>query len=151
MYGVLHPDLVQQRWMVFVAYIILCWLLAAVVLFANRITPYFEQFAAFVVIVGLIVTVIVCAVMPHVNGQPYASNAFVWSDWVNVTGYSSDGFAFLLGMLNGSFAVGTPDVTSHLAEEIPRYGNHPNTTNRMFADSMLDHRSISHAPCSLNT
>lgn len=120
MYGVTHPELAQQPWMVFVTYFILCWLLAAVVLFANRITPYLEQFAAFVVVAGLIVTMIVCAVMPHVNGQPYASNAFVWSDWVNVTGYSSDGFAFLLGMLNGAFAVGTPDVTSHLAEEIPR-------------------------------
>lgn len=102
MYGVQHPELAQQRWMVFVAYIILCWLLAAVVIFANKVTPYLEQFAALIVVVGLFVTVVVCAVMPHVNGTPYASDAFVWSDWVNITGYSSNGFAFLLGKLNAS-------------------------------------------------
>jgi choline transport protein len=27
---------------------------------------------------------------------------------------------FFLGMLNGAFAVGTPDVITHLAEEIPQ-------------------------------
>lgn len=143
MYAVTHRGLVAERWMVFVAYLILCWLSAAIVLFANKVTPYLQQFAALVVIVGLFVTMIVCAVMPHVNGTPYASNSFVWSDWVNLTGYSSNGMAFLLGkssrpefveahtnalsvftgMLNGSFAVGPADVTSHLAEEIPRSVN----------------------------
>ncbi|MCJ1230173.1 hypothetical protein MMC12_006845 [Toensbergia leucococca] len=56
--------------------------------------------------------------MPHVNGIPYATNSFVWRDLENSTGYSSDGFVFALGMLNGAFTVGTPDVVSHLAEEI---------------------------------
>ena len=88
--------------MVIIVYLILTWLCTAFVVFANRLTPYCEQFGAFCVVVGLLTTVIVCAVMPHVNDQPYASNAFVWSDWQNATGYSSDGFAFLLGMLNGA-------------------------------------------------
>jgi hypothetical protein len=26
-------------------------------------------------------------------------------------------------MLNGAFAVGTPDVITHLAEEVPKYAN----------------------------
>ncbi|CAL3967810.1 unnamed protein product, partial [Diplocarpon coronariae] len=49
----------------------------------------------------------------------YARSAFVWADWSNQTGYSSDGFVFCAGMLNGAYAVGTPDCVSHLAEEIP--------------------------------
>lgn len=58
--------------------------------------------------------------MPHVNSQPYASTSTIWSAWDNETGYSSDGFAFLLGMLNGAYSVGTPDVVTHLAEEVPK-------------------------------
>lgn len=59
--------------------------------------------------------------MPHVNNQPYASNSFVWKDWQNDTGWSSNGFVFCLGMLNAAFAVCAPDIPSHLAEEIPKF------------------------------
>lgn len=38
---------------------------------------------------------------------------------MNLTGYSNDGFVFLMGMLNSAYAVGTPDCVSHLAEETP--------------------------------
>jgi choline transport protein len=72
------------------------------------------------VIVGVIITILVCAIMPHTKGTAYASTAFVWREWENETGYTSNGFVFCLGMLNGAFAVGTPDVITHLAEEIPR-------------------------------
>ncbi|KAA8571196.1 hypothetical protein EYC84_000532 [Monilinia fructicola] len=64
-----------------------------------------------------IITIVVCAVMP--SGTGHATHAFVWADWANGTGYSSNGFVFLAGMLNGAYAVGTPDCVSHLAEEIP--------------------------------
>jgi len=53
-------------------------------------------------------------------GDGHASTAFVWRDWQNQTGYTSDGFVFLAGMLNGAYAVRTPDCISHLAEEILR-------------------------------
>jgi choline transport protein len=57
---------------------------------------------------------------PHTTGSGYADSAFVWGDWNNQTGYTSDGFVFLASMLNGAYAVGTPGCVSHLAEEIPR-------------------------------
>ena len=57
--------------------------------------------------------------MPGRNGRPpLAPSAFVWKDWTAEIGYP-DGFVFVAGMLNGAYSVGTPDVTSHLAEEIP--------------------------------
>lgn len=59
------------------------------------------------------------AVMPGRGGRPgHASSAFVWKDWNADIGYPS-GFVFVAGMLNGAFSVGTPDTTTHLAEEIP--------------------------------
>lgn len=86
----------------------------------NRALPSLEAIGGFLVLAGVFVTIIVCAVMPHVNGQRYSANSFVWRDWQNGTGYGSNGFIFCLGMLNGAFAVGTPDIISHMAEEVPR-------------------------------
>lgn len=73
----------------------------------------------FLIVAGAFVTILVCAIMPSTTGSGYASNATVWSDWVNTTGYTSNGFVFLAGMLNGAYAIGGVDVTTHLSEEIP--------------------------------
>lgn len=57
--------------------------------------------------------------MPGRGGRPgHASSSFVWTEWSADIGYPN-GFVFVAGMLNGAFSVGTPDTTTHLAEEIP--------------------------------
>jgi choline transport protein len=61
----------------------------------------------------------VCAIMPSQTGYGYATNAFVWTDFTNLTGWSSNGFVFLMGILNGAYAIGTPDGVCHMCEEIP--------------------------------
>lgn len=50
--------------------------------------------------------------------KTHASSAFVWSDFQNLTGWSN-GVAFLTGVLNGAFTIGTPDAVTHMAEELP--------------------------------
>ncbi|KAL8703706.1 MAG: hypothetical protein Q9201_003107 [Fulgogasparrea decipioides] len=120
MYAAFHPDFVAQQWHVFVSFLTITWISCATVLLANRLLPMCESLGGFFTITGVFISIIVCAAMPSVNGKGHASNRFVWRDWVNSTGYSSNGFVFLLGMLNGAFAVGTPDITTHLAEEIPK-------------------------------
>ncbi|KAF2191466.1 choline transporter [Zopfia rhizophila CBS 207.26] len=120
MYAIVHPALETKAWHVFITYIIVTWICCSIVLFSNRSLPGISKLGMFLILGGVLVTIIVCAVMPHVNGTGYASNRFVWRDWENNTGYSSNGFVFLAGMLNGAYSVGTPDVTSHLAEEMPR-------------------------------
>lgn len=117
MYALFHPGFVTQAWHIFLAYEIFLALGVACTLWGNRYMPACGQVGGFLIIAGCVATVIICAAM----AEPYASDAFVWKDWQNTTGYSSDGFVFCMGMLNGAFAVGTPDVISHLAEEIPRY------------------------------
>ncbi|KAL8919464.1 MAG: hypothetical protein Q9208_006749 [Pyrenodesmia sp. 3 TL-2023] len=119
MYAVMHGDFVTEQWHVFVTYIIVTWMTCFINLYMNRALPSIELIGGFFVIIGVFISIMVCAVMPHVNNRPYASNFSVWRDWQNQTGYTSDGFVFLLGMLNGAYSVGTPDLTSHLAEEIP--------------------------------
>ena len=120
MYALFHPAFAIQKWHVFVVYLIFTWITCAVVLFANRALPVIESLGGFFILAGCLISIVICAVMPHVKKTPYATNSFVWRDWSNATGYTSEGFVFCLGMLNGAFTVGTPDVVSHLAEEIPR-------------------------------
>lgn len=120
MYAVMHDGFVTQQWHVFVTYVIYCWIVVLIGLYMNRSLPSIQMIGGFTVIAGVFISIIVCAVMPHVNDRAYASNFSVWGDWQNQTGYSSSGLAFLLGMLNGAFSVGTPDLTSHLAEEVPQ-------------------------------
>ena len=121
MYAVQHPDFVTQRWHVFITYLFVVWITGLIVLYLNRALPKIETLGGFTVVSGVLISIIVCAVMPKSNGAPYASTYSIWSDWQNQTGYTSNGFVFMLGMLNGAFSVGTPDVVTHLAEEVPQY------------------------------
>lgn len=120
MYAVFHADFVVEKWHILVAYLVFTWLSCGTVLFANRLLPLLGTLGIFFILAGVLVTIVICATMPHVNGVPYTPSALVWSGWNNQTGYSNEVFVFMAGMVNGAYAVGTPDCVSHLAEEIPR-------------------------------
>lgn len=45
------------------------------------------------------------------GGKGYQTSSFVWTEWTADIGYP-DGFVFILGMLNGAYGIGTPDVTT---------------------------------------
>lgn len=114
MYAVFHPSFVYEPWHTYVAFLIITWLCTAFVIFCNNLIPKLQSAGLFLVIVGGLVTIIVVAAMP----KTHASNAFVWKDFENLTGWGG-GVAFLTGVLNGAFTIGTPDAVTHLAEELP--------------------------------
>jgi choline transport protein len=120
MYALKHPDYVSEPWHVFVTYIITTWIACLIVCFFNKAMPYLNQIGIFFILAGFFITLIVVTVMPGRGGRPgHASSSFVWSEWTaDGLGYP-DGFIFVAGMLNGAYSVGTPDTTTHLAEEIP--------------------------------
>ncbi|KAI8933825.1 hypothetical protein NX059_009527 [Plenodomus lindquistii] len=120
MWGLFHEGYAFQRWHVFIVYLIVTWLSCFIVLFANRALPKVTTIGLFFILAGVFITILVCAIMPSRTGKGYASNSFVWKEWSNQSGWSSDGFVFCAGMLNGAFAVGTPDCVSHMAEELPK-------------------------------
>lgn len=115
------PSYTYERWHVFLVFVGSIWIVTLIALFGNRTIPRLEQFGSFLIIAGFFITIVVAAVMPHEQGRPYASSKTVWATFTNLTGYTSSGMAFVLGMLNGAFAVGVPDLTSHLAEEMVKY------------------------------
>ena len=105
-------------------------------LFANRALPALNNVGLFFILGGVCITIVVCAAMPGTGGRsPHASPAFVFKEWSADIGYSSNGFVFLMGMLNGAYAIGTPDCVSHLAEEIPR--PEINIPKAMFAQMII--------------
>lgn len=114
LYATFHPDFEIQPWHAYVAFIGITWTITAFVIFANRLIPHLQNLGLFLVLGGGLITIIVLAAMP----ERHASNAFVWKDFVNVTGWGN-GVAFLTGVLNGAFTVGTLDAITHLAEELP--------------------------------
>ncbi|KAH8594553.1 amino acid/polyamine transporter I [Bisporella sp. PMI_857] len=119
MYGLYHPGYTPERWHIFIGYLITTWIACCIVLFWHYGLPLLNNIGLFFILGGVLITVLVCAVMPSQTGAGYATSSFVWRDWVNETGYSSNSFVFLMGMLNGAYAIGVPDCVSHLCEELP--------------------------------
>lgn len=114
MYALNHPDFTAEAWHVFVVYIITIWVAAALVCLANSAMPSLNNLGIFTIVAGFLITIVVVAVMP----SSHATSDFVWREWSNALGYP-DGFVFVAGMLNGAYSIGTVDVITHLAEEIP--------------------------------
>ena len=114
MYAVFHPGFVIEPWHAYIAFVLVTWLCTAFVIFCNRLIPYLQHVGVFLIVGGGLITIIVVTAMP----ENYASNAFVWKDFQNMTGWSN-GVAFLTGVLNGAFTIGTPDAITHMAEELP--------------------------------
>lgn len=119
MYAASHSSFTVKSWHVFVAYLIIAWGSCAVVCLFNSFMPLMNKIGIFITLAGALTTILVCAIMPSVRSEPgHSSSRTVWLDWNASIGYPS-GFVFLAGLLNGSYAMGTPDSCSHLAEEIP--------------------------------
>ncbi|KAJ7774683.1 choline transport protein [Mycena olivaceomarginata] len=112
MYVVFHPDVLVQPWHIFVAFVLINWICCLTVIFFNRYMPALQRFGLFMIIGGGVLA----------SAKSHASASFVFTDWENGTGWPG-GVAFLTGMLNGAFAIGTPDSVTHMAEELP----HPRT------------------------
>jgi choline transport protein len=52
----------------------------------------------------------------------YPSASHIFTDTTNSTGWSSDGFAFILAIANAVYSFLGTDAAAHLCEEIPRPG-----------------------------
>ncbi|KAI5457587.1 amino acid/polyamine transporter I [Mariannaea sp. PMI_226] len=114
LYATYTPDYSSQAWHVYIAYLIVLWTSTLAVVFTNRLIPWTQKCGLILVIVGGLVTIVVVAAMP----SRHASSQFVWNSFNenNLTGWDG-GVAFMLGVLNGAFAIGTPDSITHMAEE----------------------------------
>lgn len=119
MYAIYHPDYSPQRWQIFIVFLVATWGDLCFVLYGQRILARTSTFMGLLLLILCLATILVCAIMPSQTGYGYATNAFVWADFQNLTGWNSSGLIFLMGVLNGAYAIGTPDGVCHLSEEVP--------------------------------
>ena len=119
MYTIYHPDYSPQRWQIFIVFLVVAWLDLSFVLFGQQILARAATGLGTLLIVLFLIVTLICAILPSQTGYGYASNAFVWTDFQNLTGWSSGGLVFVMSILNGAYAIGTPDGVCHLCEEIP--------------------------------
>ena len=54
-----------------------------------------------------------------VRTHPKTSASFVFTDFVNETGWASNGLVFFLGLLPGAVAVNGFDSAAHMSDELP--------------------------------
>ncbi|KAH7021467.1 gaba permease [Microdochium trichocladiopsis] len=116
--ALVHPDYVAAPWHQFLIYI--AYTLAALLInaTASRLLPAFTKAAFFWSLAGfaiISITVLACA---PVRGSGFRSGAFVYGAFINTTGWP-DGLAWLLGLLQGAFALTGFDATIHMIEELP--------------------------------
>lgn len=98
MWALFHPDFIIQDWHIFLSAALFNVFCCLMVVFGNSLQPTVQRLGSAVVIVGGLATIIVLAA----SSKKHASDAFAWTDWVNVTGWSS-GTAFMIGEIFGSF------------------------------------------------
>ncbi|PQK15205.1 hypothetical protein BB8028_0005g07190 [Beauveria bassiana] len=113
--SLLHSDYEPKPWHQFLIYI--GFTLAALVVnaFLTRILPMVTQAGFLWSLAGFVIisiTILAC------SSGDYQSGEFVYTQFTNEVGWP-DGLAWMLGLLQGAFALTGFDATAHMIEEIP--------------------------------
>ncbi|ORY59480.1 amino acid/polyamine transporter I [Pseudomassariella vexata] len=111
----LNPSYESATWHEFLIYIAFTAIALIINTFATRLLPMFNQAAFLWSIAGFIIisiTILSCA------APNYQSGSFVYGEFINEVGWP-DGVAWMLGLLQGAFALTGFDATAHMIEEIP--------------------------------
>lgn len=109
------PNFEPQRWQQFLIYIAYTLAALAINTFLNRILPIITQAAFIWSVAGfaiISITVLACA------SPRYQPAEFVYGGFINDVGWPN-GFAWLLGLLQGALALTGFDAVAHMIEEIP--------------------------------
>ncbi|CDK28043.1 unnamed protein product [Kuraishia capsulata CBS 1993] len=110
-----NPDFAATQWQLYLLYVLYYFMATAVNVFASKWLSHVNNVIMACSIIGLLVSFLAILIC-HKAG--FRSNDFVWTDYVNSTGWSSDGLAFLLAIGNACFSLLGADGASHLTDEI---------------------------------
>ncbi|MCJ1479323.1 hypothetical protein MMC13_008008 [Lambiella insularis] len=114
-YQLAHPDFVILPWHVFVAYEcvnVFCFIFNCY----GRILPSVASTALYTSLISFFVTLIVVPA----RAPTHQEAAFVFANFVNNTGWASNGIAFIVGLINTNYAFACLDCATHMAEEVHR-------------------------------
>lgn len=108
-----YEPLHWQQWLVYVA---LIWLAVAFNVFTSSFLPLFNKLIFVLSALTLGATVFT---LFGVAAHHHSSGSFIFTDTTNGSGWSSDGWAFMLAVGNAVYAFLGSDCGAHLCEEIP--------------------------------
>jgi choline transport protein len=110
-----HSDYQPSNWHLYLVYVAITWIAVAGNILAASYIPAFNKALFVVAVVTLSSTMITLFV---VGRQNHASADFIFTDTENRTGWSSDGWAFMLAVSNAVYSFLGSDCAAHLCEEI---------------------------------
>ncbi|KPM44207.1 hypothetical protein AK830_g2371 [Neonectria ditissima] len=111
----MNADYEAETWHQFLIYVAFTFIALVINTFATRLLPLFNKSAFLWSMAGFIIisiTVLACA------APDFQSGSFVYGKFLNEVGWP-DGVAWMLGLLQGAFALTGFDATAHMIEEIP--------------------------------
>src|SRR5688572_27439884 len=104
-----------QRWQLYLMYVAVIWLSVAMNILGSRLLPYYSQLIFVLSVITLGSTIIALFVIAR---HHHASPSFMFTDTTTQTGWSNEGFTFLLAVGNAVFGYMGSDCGAHLCEEI---------------------------------
>ncbi|KXH27469.1 hypothetical protein CSAL01_07404, partial [Colletotrichum salicis] len=108
-----HPELVIRPWMSFVSYQIVN-LFCFVFNLTSGALPSITFATLWMSIVSYLVIIITVPAKATVHQTP----KFVFTDFIDNTGWPNDGIAFTVGLINANWAFNGLDCAVHMAEEV---------------------------------
>ncbi|KAF2499523.1 amino acid transporter [Lophium mytilinum] len=108
-----HPDFVIKPWHVFVAYQItniFCF-------FFNCYGKTLPKVATFTLWTSLVSFFVLLVAVPA-SAPTHQHAKFVFATFINNTGWSQNGIAFIVGLVNTNWAFACLDCATHMAEEV---------------------------------
>ncbi|THW83261.1 choline transport protein [Aureobasidium pullulans] len=110
-----HPDYVVKDYHVFATYLILTWFC----FLFNCYGKILPSIATVGLYCSLISFVVILATVPA-TAPSHQTPQFVFATFINNTGWTNSGIAFITGLINANWAFACLDCATHLAEEVPR-------------------------------
>lgn len=108
-----NPGYTVETWHVFLIFQAMNFLMVMYNIFLLKRTIWLQDVGFFLSLIAFFVITITCLA----ESNPKQSSDFVWREFVNTSGWSSDGVVFLTGLVNPNFIFSGLDGAIHLAEE----------------------------------
>ncbi|KAK1967335.1 amino acid transporter [Colletotrichum sublineola] len=109
----LDPTYVPETWHIFLVFQAFNVAFTAYNIFLMKRTAWIHDIGFFLSLAGFFVITVTCLA----RSEHKQDDAFVWTAFVNESGWSSRGIVFLTGLLNPNFIYSGLDGAIHLAEE----------------------------------
>ncbi|KAL4793097.1 amino acid/polyamine transporter I [Aspergillus venezuelensis] len=108
-----HPDIEIKAWMIFVSYQVINTFCALFNMY-SRTLPLVTQCTLGISLVSFAV---ILSTIPA-KAPLFQSPSFVFETYLNETGWTISGIAFIVGLVNSNWAFNGIDAATHMAEEV---------------------------------